>query len=353
MKILIWQWGKRGGGPRFALDLLRGFQAQGQHDILLSLSRQSEIYDPATLPIAIPVSTYTSLTGFLRRIAQSPLLFVTLRRALRRLKPHLAICAMPGPLDLIMLVACKSLKIPTLVFIHDADAHPGDGYPFQMALQNRLIHHADMLAVLSRHVAGHLTGTRPPPFLATLPPSFYDHSFPPIFSHQGPMRLLFFGRLLHYKGLDLLADAIALLTASTPFTMRIVGSGPPSETLQRLQQDSRVQVENRWVPETEIPSLIAWTDALVLPYREASQSGVAGAAIAANRATIATRVGGLTEQLASHPGTLFCAPTAQDIARAITHMLNHPPTAIPLYDPTQDWIALVNRLVAYTKSQAP
>jgi glycosyltransferase involved in cell wall biosynthesis len=72
------------------------------------------------------------------------------------------------------------------------------------------------------------------------------------------------------------------------------------------------------VPETEIGSLLGWSDALILPYREASQSGVAAAALAAGRPVIATRVGGLREQLAAAPQAVLCEPDPASIARAIS-----------------------------------
>ncbi len=79
--------------------------------------------------------------------------------------------------------------------------------------------------------------------------------------------------------------------------LRVVGSGPESDALAALRSTPGVTVENRWVPDEEVAALIAWADAVVLPYVEASQSGVAPGAIAAGRIVVATRVGGLTEQL--------------------------------------------------------
>ena len=77
----------------------------------------------------------------------------------------------------------------------------------------------------------------------------------------------------------------------------MVGSGPESAELATLRAQPGVIVENRWVPDDEIGALFAWADVLVLPYKEASQSGIVPAAIAAGRMVVATRVGGLVEQL--------------------------------------------------------
>ena len=113
-----------------------------------------------------------------------------------------------------------------------------------------------------------------------------------------------------------------MLGARPDLTVRIVGSGPESPELDALRQLPNVTVENRWVREDEIAGLLGWSDALVLPYREASQSGVASMALAAGRAVVSTNVGGLKEQLANTDRALLCDPTAEGLADAIVALLD-------------------------------
>jgi len=85
-----------------------------------------------------------------------------------------------------------------------------------------------------------------------------------------------------------------------------------------------VTVENRWVPESEVGALLSWSDAVVLPYREASQSGVAAAALATRRYVIATNVGGLAEQLLNEPLAILCEPDAGSLADGLRLVLSRP-----------------------------
>jgi glycosyltransferase involved in cell wall biosynthesis len=85
-----------------------------------------------------------------------------------------------------------------------------------------------------------------------------------------------------------------------------------------------VTVENRWVPESEIPALLAWADGLVLSHREASQSGVAVAALAARRLLVATRVGGLVEQVAGDPAAVLCDVSVDGLTAALRHIMHMP-----------------------------
>lgn len=120
-------------------------------------------------------------------------------------------------------------------------------------------------------------------------------------------------------------------------TVRIVGLGPESATLDALRALPGVSVENRWVNEAEIGSLIAWADLLVLPYREASQSGVAAAALAAGRFVLSTRVGGLVQQLGAEELATLCDPDAAIIAAALDRFLTAPPDAIAGVDAEAAW----------------
>ncbi|HET6606755.1 MAG TPA: glycosyltransferase, partial [Rhodopila sp.] len=242
-------------------------------------------------------------------------------------RPELAICAMPGPLDLLMIAALRLAGAQIVVVVHEADRHPGDGFPFQMTLQRLLCRVSDRIAALSGHVAGRLKqqglcgrgAVKLVPF--THPPLAFD--IPGGARSPGPPRLLCFGRLLPYKGLDLLAAALSGLAGHVE--VRVAGLGPESSALAALRACPGVTVENAWVPETGIGVLLAWSDAVVLPYREASQSGVAAAALAAGRPVIATRVGGLGEQLARVPNAYLCDPDEAGLRTAIEAWLQAPP----------------------------
>ncbi len=322
-RVLVWQWGRFGAGPKIAVALAEALRALPDIEVSLSLSDRAEILQGlATSACDLPVATYQGLVGFAWRVFLAPWSILLLARRLRAIGPKLAICAMPGPLDLAMLAALRLVGAQSVVMVHDADAHPGDGLPFQMWLQRRLCRGATGLASLSSHVAARLREqglVRGRLIELTLPPLGYGVA--PVQPHGGPLRLLHFGRLLPYKGLDMLAEALVGLEARADLVVRVVGSGPESAELDALRALPNVTVENRWVPEDEVGSLLGWADALVLPYREASQSGVAAAALAAGRAVVSTNVGGLAEQLRDSDRALLCDPTGAALAEAIDGLL--------------------------------
>src|SRR5262249_11346210 len=113
----------------------------------------------------------------------------------------------------------------------------------------------------------------------------------------GPLRLLFFGRLLPYKGLDLFLDALEILRSEgTSFSAGIFGTGDVSAYRTRTRTLG-VEVEDRWIPTEEIAAIFSRHDVVVLCHTVASQSGIIAAAHGASLPVIVPPVGGLTEQV--------------------------------------------------------
>jgi glycosyltransferase involved in cell wall biosynthesis len=339
MRILVWQWGRHGAGPRVAADFAALFNTLPGTDAALSLSARAEILGGPHRPrCELPVPTYASTLGYASRVLSAPWLVPWLARQVRALQPTVALCAMPGPLDLAMHAALRRVGVPYAVVTHDADLHPGDGFPLQMALQRRLLRRADAIVVLSDHVRARLDAlglTRGKTVLRTsLPPHALAEPPPAPRAHGGKLRLLCFGRLLPYKGLDLLSDALGRLLPRPDMEVRVVGSGPESAALAELRRLPGVSVENRWVAEDEVGPLIAWSDAVVLTHREASQSGVAAAALAAGRWIVATRVGGIAEQLRGQSMAMLCDIDAASIANCLARLATDPPAP---GSPPPDW----------------
>jgi glycosyltransferase involved in cell wall biosynthesis len=325
--------------------LAGGVAGLGGTEAILSLSTDAEILRAPHPPVCgFPVSTYTNLAGLAWRLATAPIAVLDLTKRLRRLDLRIAICAMPGPLDLLMATALRRIGVPIAVIAHDATAHPGDGFPLLFRLQGALLHRTDLVIALSSHVAARLK-TRAPVLVASLPPLGLTPVSPPGV-HAGPRRVLCFGRLLAYKGLDLLAEALRLLGSRQDMEVRVVGQGPESTALAALRALPGVTVENRWVPESEVDTLLEWADIVVLPYREASQSGIAPTALAAGRRVVATGVGGLPEQLGAEPLATLCEPEATSLAAALACAVRsaHAP-APPASDPDDAWRRLAARVL--------
>jgi glycosyltransferase involved in cell wall biosynthesis len=135
-----------------------------------------------------------------------------------------------------------------------------------------------------------------------------------------PLRLLMAGRLKRYKGLELLADALKLAQQSDAVTLRIVGASQNERDLDALRALPNVEFDLGWKTDREIFAHLDWADVAVLPYVEASQSGVAPMSFARARPVIATPVGGLPEQIRNgETGIVADSVSPHALANAIRH----------------------------------
>jgi len=143
--------------------------------------------------------------------------------------------------------------------------------------------------------------------------------------HQPPLRLLFFGVLKRYKGLDLLLDALEDL--GRPFVLDIHGistsEGLTAEIQQRLDTHPHrgsIHWHRGFVPEGDVPAMFARADALVLPYRAIDQSGVLFQAFRFGVPVIASRVGSFGDYVVPAVGELCAPEDAIDLRRALKRL---------------------------------
>lgn len=135
-------------------------------------------------------------------------------------------------------------------------------------------------------------------------------------------RLLFFGIVRPYKGLDVLLRAMA--AGPDEVSLRVAGEfwGGPEETkrlISELGLESRVELRPGYVDAADVPSLFADVDALALPYRAATASLNAFLAFAHERPVIATRVGTVEQDVRDGVDGVLCAPDdVESLADALT-----------------------------------
>lgn len=118
-----------------------------------------------------------------------------------------------------------------------------------------------------------------------------------------PWRLLFFGFVRPYKGLELALDAVAeLVRRGRPVELTVAGLfwGPVEPWRERIAAaglGGTVSLRPGYVPDEEVQALFSSHHLVVVPYRSAPQSAIVPLAYAAGRPVVATRVGGLAGQV--------------------------------------------------------
>lgn len=332
-RILLWHWGRRGGGPRYTLELARALAARGDVEVHLSWSRQSELAD-ATAALGLPsfpVDTYSGLGSAALATLRLPLLRRRFARYVADQGIDTVFCTMNHLWNAAVVPVLKPAGARYVLALHDALPHPGEDTPWRRWTLLRDLDATDGVIALSEHVRGQLVGVHGYDRGRTwvLPHGVF--SFGPAAPRRlqpgGPVRLCFFGRILAYKGVDILLEAYALLRRryGTGIELIVAGSGSLEPYAPVLAGLEGVRVDNRWIAEEEIPRVLEAADLIVLPYREASQSGVVPTACGLGLPVVVTPVGGLVEQVEhGRTGRIATAVTAAAVAEAVAAQIDDP-----------------------------
>ncbi|WP_338600934.1 glycosyltransferase family 4 protein [Desulfoferula mesophila] len=318
----------------YTYEMARALSTLPSLQVHLSLSRQSELLKESQelgLP-GWPVDTYTGPMDALRASLRLPRLRRKFSAYLDRERFDWVCCTMTHLWNPFMLKGVRQSGARYLLVLHDARHHPGERYPLLGRMLKSEVNRADLVVTLSEYVRSQAIETfkLQPANVCVIPhgPFFYGRPRTPASAPPAkmPMRLLFFGRILPYKGLDLLVEAMRLLKRDFPEVKLIVaGQGNLGEGNRKALAELGAKVVNRWLASEEVSAIIAEGDLLVAPYTSASQSGVLPLAYAHALPVVATEVGGLREQvLPGVTGLLSGPPDPASLARTIARVISDP-----------------------------
>lgn len=114
----------------------------------------------------------------------------------------------------------------------------------------------------------------------------------------------FMGRIEPYKGVELLVEAFEKCSTAG-LKLLIAGSGKIGDKLRtQILNNPNIELINRYIRDEEIPEIIKKMDFMVLPYKNATQSGVIPMSFSMGKPVIATNVGALEEQVVEGTGWL-------------------------------------------------
>jgi starch synthase len=219
-------------------------------------------------------------------------------------------------------------RYPLIFTIHDFRPHPGDllsrKTPFWIEMFAR--RRADELIVHTQHVKGLVVRELrvDEEGISVIPHIQIGEKPSSSVQHEEERLILFFGRIWEYKGLEYLIRAEPLIGARLPdVRILIAGEGEDfSRYTQMMVHPDRFIVHNEYISEERAAEYFRRASVVVLPYIEASQSGVIPMAYSAGKPVVATTVGGLPEMVDDGSTGYLVAPRdAAQLAEALTRLL--------------------------------
>ena len=138
--------------------------------------------------------------------------------------------------------------------------------------------------------------------------------------------LLFFGRIWAYKGLRYLLEAYSIVKREVPEARLIIagrgGNLAANQPLIRALQG--VEVLDGVIPPEQVAGLFERSSVVVLPYIEASQSGVASIGFTTGAVVVASSVGGFTELISDQQNGILVPPRdSGSLASALISILRN------------------------------
>lgn len=140
--------------------------------------------------------------------------------------------------------------------------------------------------------------------------------------------LLFFGFIRDYKGLDILIEAFSIVRKSIDVKLIVAGEFYELEEkyiklIQKHKLEEAVILKKDFIPTSDVKYYFSASDAVVLPYKSATQSGIVQVAVNFCMPVIASNVGGIGEVIEDgKTGFIVEKENPEKLAQAIIRFYN-------------------------------
>jgi glycosyltransferase involved in cell wall biosynthesis len=139
-----------------------------------------------------------------------------------------------------------------------------------------------------------------------------------------PLRCVFLGRLVPYKGADMLLEAAAPLLRSGTITLDILGDGPQMPQLREFVRAHGLENAVRlpgWVPHTQVQDYLAPCDLFTFPSIREFGGAVVLEAMALGLVPVVVNYGGPAELVTPDTGFLLPLGTRRQIVESLRQTL--------------------------------
>lgn len=175
-----------------------------------------------------------------------------------------------------------------------------------------------------------------------IPPEVHDLSSNEFF--------LFFGRIDKYKGISTLLKMYSNIKCEL-ITLVIAGNGELSDAEKKeLGKSSNVILINRYIQDGEMKWLFANSRALLLPYIEATQSGIIPIAYSYAKPVVVSDIPGLTQFVSNTETGYICSSDSdwesalQSISRNIENTMTQ--NIVSYYKENMNWSINIKKLLS-------
>lgn len=319
--------GRKGGAVPYGFEMIKSLLGKGiivqciLSELICNKTEWENLAQSTPSLKLIFLPTYQSKLGFFKDLFVSRP-YKNVKKLIEDFNPDAIY------LPMISLNARKFLNVfkqyPLITTIHDYTQHPGMENPITRYIFKKIELSSDKFVVLTSKYAPLLSAKYgiAMDHICHIPHAnfSYYNNFKNEPTYTIKNNILFFGRISKYKGISVLLNTMTYLKHCLPnLRLTIVGNGHlDKKDLDIIQNNSdRICLINDWVPDSIVWKYFSDADITILPYIEASQSGVAALSFSSGRSVIATNVGGLEEQVLPAGGIIVPPNDPKILAESI------------------------------------
>jgi len=259
--------------------------------------------------------------------------FINLINIVRRIDPDIVHIQVQGGIDnLITFIYFKIFhKRPIVATFHDVKPHLGDRPILLIFIRYWIRKYSDAIIVHGETLKEQMIKDYRVPAKKIFVMPIGEHEVAPFKKYERPditddgRTILFFGRIYEYKGLKYLIEAEPIISKAVPgIKVVIAGTGENFKKYQLMigKRNRNFIVYNYHISYRQGAEIFQKSTIVVLPYVEASQSGVVLTAYGFKKPIVVTNVGSIPEIVDNNVTGLIVPPkNAEYLAEAIIKLL--------------------------------
>lgn len=331
----------RGGLATFNQRLCKQFNDEGHECSIYSFSLQypSFMFPGTTQYSSEPAPADLEIYSVINSVY--PLNWLQVGNELKRVRPDIIVVRywlpVMGPALGTILRRVRKNKHTRIIAITD-NIIPHEKRPCDVPFTRYFLKSCDAYITMSEKVLNDLRQfEKTKPAQQVLHP-LYDNFGEPVSKEEARKKLgldlnqkiiLFFGFIRNYKGLDILLEAMKLVNETTNqkqqttnYKLLVAGEfyedpKPYHDQIKQLGIQDSLILRTDFIPDSEVKYYLCAADAVVQPYRNATQSGVTPLAYHFEKPMIVTNVGSLPTLVPHEKVGLVCEPEPASLATAI------------------------------------
>jgi len=329
MKVLLFssQW------PEYMIELANALSKKGKTVLMLPNNYGLEEMHIDCLSKEVRLITFKYID--FKSIRQNIKMLFYILKVIRQEKPDILHIQANGHRLFYFVALLKPLKTKIVNTIHDPEKHLGDKlslavddstvvFLMRFFTKRYIVHGQSLINKLSQSYS--VKSSR----IVSIPHGHFEiyrklQKNKPGSTGSTDDFVLFFGRIWEYKGLEYFVKAANIVHKSMPdVRFCIAGKGEDIDKyLAMIEKREKFLIINERIPIDEVGFLFEQASVVVLPYIEATQTGVIPIAYAYSKPVIASNVGGIPEVVVDNVTGYLTEPKSEiQIADKIIYLLN-------------------------------